>query len=281
MNQNDKHAARRRAFPSAGPALAAGTATAALSLAGFVLWSVLPAGPTAAVAIAVPFILAPVAAAAAAWIAAQRAVQALLDPMVEQIKHLSGRDALLPVSANAPETMPLAAALERYRAAMAEKNRTGKVHSAVARLLGAGIGRLAEGDYKARITVDLPDAYRPFQDDFNRAMERLEADMMRIDASEHAAALAAAADQLGKRAEKLAARIEADLQTIAVSDPTEALQLAQHTLGGTHVAAKRNVEAAARFREIAEQLGAPALTQTEAAAPVPASIGNAALKLEG
>lgn len=295
---------RQRVSPAAASALGAGMATACACLVGFAFWTLLPQGSVAAVITAAPFILAPVATAAAAWFSSRRAMRETLDPIVGQIDDLANHQSDAPVAASSMETMPLAAALERYRLVMNERNRSGKVHSAVARLLGAGIGRLADGDVKARISVDLPDAYRAYRDDFNRAMENLEA---RFAASADATPtlltraqeIESAAETLAKRAEKLAQRIGGDLAIIDAAlqaEPTDALQLAQHTLGGARVAAQRNMEAAESFRQIARQLAAdstrfdnPSLEtvhdaeETEATSDHPyrpASIGNAALKTD-
>lgn len=307
MNQNDKHGAGPRMAPSAGPAIAAGSATACASLVGFAIWGLLPEGDARAVLVAAPFLLAPFGVATAVWVASQRALHALLDPIAENVERLFEADSAVPVLPNALETAALAAALERSRLAVAERARTGKIHSAVARLLGAGIGRLAEGDFKARITIDLPAAYRPFQDDFNRAMEKLEANFATVERIgptllTHADDISLAASQLSKRAVKLAERIEADLQAIEAglaSEPHEALKLARHTLGGARVASQRNVEAARGFEIIAAHLVAEAarLQASEAveaeplpepqaqrvprsARAAPASIGSTALKLD-
>ena len=307
MNQNEKHGTGRRMAPSAQPALAAGIATASASAIGLLAWSLVPEGDARAALVAAPFLLAPFAVAAATWVASQRSLHDLLDPMARDVEHLFSTEAAVPVLPNALETAPLAAALERSRLAVADRSRTGKIHAAVARLLGAGISRLAEGDYKVRITVDLPELYRPYQDDFNRAMENLEttlasATTLGATLSDHADEIATAAGQLAKRAEKLAERIEADLATIEQdqeTDPQEALKLARHTLGGARVAAQRNIEAARGFEVIAQHLVAqaechaspqaieeehiPALEEQPvypAPVAVATSIGSAALKLD-
>lgn len=307
MNQNEQHGTGRRMAPAAHPALAAGIATASASAIGLLAWSLVPEGEARAVLVVAPFLLAPFAVAAATWVASRRALHELLDPMTRNVERLFATETAVPVLPNALETAPLAAALERSRLAVADRSRTGKIHAAVARLLGAGISRLAEGDYKVRITVDLPELYRPYQDDFNRAMENLEAMLAASTSPDarlaaQAGDIAAAAEQLAKRAEKLAQRIEDDLATIeqtAPADPQEALKVACHTLNGARVAAQRNIDAAHSFAAMANHLSAlaegnepPQAIEDEdvpaheappvfpAPAAAAASIGNAALKMD-
>ena len=307
MTQGSGYEAKGRLSPSAAAAFAAAGVSATASLVAFVLWSVLPSGQASTIVIALPFILAPFLVAAAAWIAAQGAVRALLAPMVDAVARLGANDVATPVVPNAIETAPLAAALEQCRAAVADRQRTARAHGAVARLLGAAISRLAEGDLKTRITVDLPEPYKAFRDDFNRAMEELETALARsgdmaprLDAQ--AGEIAEAADQLSRRAVKLEERIAADIVQIeanAARDPQEALRIATHTLGGVRVASRRNQDAATHFANLAAKLAAeatrvargidataehPAGTEQRAqpqmpAASVPHSIGATVLKL--
>lgn len=282
---------RGRLSPSAAAALAAAGASAAASLAAFVLWGLLPAGPVSTIVIALPFILAPVLVAAATWIAAQGAVRALLVPMSDAVARLAANDLATPVVPNAIETAPLAAALEQCRTATADRQRAAKTHAAVARLLGAAIGRLSEGDLTARITIDLPEPYRAFRDDFNAAMEDLQHRLAR--ASEMGARLDVqareivdAAEQLSRRAVKLDQRIGADITMVeAAQDQGEALRIATHTLGGARVAARRNQDAATHFANLAGKLAAEAARlgqpaeDAHMADPVPQVVGATVLKL--
>ncbi len=277
MTSGSGYEAKGRLSPSAAAALAAAGASAAASLIAFVLWSLLPPGPVSTIVVALPFILAPVLAAAAAWIAAQGAVRALLVPMSDAVARLAANDLASPVVPNAIETAPLAAALEQCRAAIADRQRAAKTHAAVARLLGAAIGRLAEGDLATRITIDLPEPYRAFRDDFNAAMEELGHRLAR--SGEMAARLDAqareivdAADQLSRRAVKLEARIAADTGLVdasAAHDPQEALRIATHTLGGARVAARRNQDAATHFANLAGRLAREAARLAQPAEDAP------------
>ena len=277
---------RGRLSPSAAAALAAAGASAAASLVAFVLWSLLPAGPVSTIVIALPFILAPVIVAAAAWLAAHRAVHRLLVPMSDAVVRLAANDLATPVVPNAIETAPLAAALEQCRAATAERQRAAKTHAAVARLLGAAIGRLSEGDLTARITIDLPEPYKAFRDDFNAAMEDLQHRLAlsgemdaRLDAQ--AREILDAAEQLSRRAVKLEQRIAADIAMVeAAHDPREALRIATHTLGGARVAARRNQDAATHFANLAGRLAKPAEdAPRDIAGQMPQVIGATVLKL--
>jgi methyl-accepting chemotaxis protein len=88
-----------------------------------------------------------------------------------------------------------------------------KLQSAVIRLLGAGLARLAEGDASARLTVDFPQQYLQLRDDFNRALERLEVMLGTLgEAGErvawHADTVQHAADGMVRSAEAQGQRLE-------------------------------------------------------------------------
>jgi methyl-accepting chemotaxis protein len=79
--------------------------------------------------------------------------------------------------------------------------------------IGAGLGRLAEGDLTHRITAAFPPGYRKLQDDFNLAIGRLQ-ETMRIVAGTTgnirggAGEITQAADDLSRRTEQQAASLE-------------------------------------------------------------------------
>lgn len=207
-------------------------------------------------ALLAPFLaLFPLLGAAAAWLA----VRAALRPAVAAVERLAAHDFS---ASGAGDGDALAAALERCRQSLAARDRTMRAHMAVAKLMGAGVDRLARGDFTARIDADLPAPYDRFGRDFNAAMERLGADAdalsaLRDTARDAIGALEDAAARLGKRAEKLGMRIETDLRIIDVlgkRDAGEALAIARHTMEGVAVAARRNSEAAAEIARIAEAL---------------------------
>ncbi|MVA98011.1 HAMP domain-containing protein [Nitratireductor sp. CAU 1489] len=92
-----------------------------------------------------------------------------------------------------------------------------KLQSAVVRLLGAGLVRLADGDLTTRLTVDVPAEFRKFRDDFNRAMDRLQDTIGRVADTgcrleSGAGGVRAAAVEFARRAEQQAAALE---QTVA------------------------------------------------------------------
>lgn len=270
-----------RLSPSAATAVAAGVAAAFVSCCALLLLHLQPA-------LAVPLlILSPLPVAAVAWLAAREAIRAALKPAIHALDRLDRQDfANVNMPAGGDETAELARALERCREALASRQAAARAHAVVARLMGAGIGRLAQGDYTARIEIRLPAPYDAFGRDFNAAMETLaaaakEAAGMRARLDGHAAGIAEAAGRLGRRAEKLAMRIETDLRIIdalAKRDPAEALAIARHTMEGVGVAARRNIEAAEGFSAIGLTLlrEAAGLARATTAEPSPQAQGDIA-----
>jgi methyl-accepting chemotaxis protein len=222
-----------RLTPGVAVAAAAGAAGLFASCGALLAWRVQPAllGPV--------LFLSPAMMAAASWLAARNALRAALRPAGGMAARLAAQD------------------------------RTLRAHAAVAKLAGAGVARLAQGDFSARIAIDLPAPYDTFRAEFNAAMARLEDSAealaaLRRAVDERAAALGEAAARLEKRARKLDARIEADLRIVDVlrrRDGEEALAIARTTLTGAGVAARRNIEAAAELARLGEALSAslPAL----------------------
>lgn len=250
----------KRLTPGLAVAAAAGAAALLAACGGLLLWRLQPSLLT-------PFLLlSPLLVAASAWLAARHAIRAALAPSVAMAERLAALDfSQDDVAIEQGETRALVAALTRARAGLAARDKTARAHAAVAKLMGAGIGRLAQGDFSARISVDLPAPYDAFGRDFNAAMERLETEASALTAlreatAQHAGALEEAAARLGRRAEKLGARVETDLRIIDVlgkRDAAEALAIARHTMEGVGVAARRNAEAAGEFARLAEALRAP------------------------
>ncbi len=256
---------QKRLTPGIAVAAAAGGVSLLVSCLALILWRLQPA-------LLLPFLLlSPVIIAVCAWLAARHAFRMALKPAVAMAGRLAANDfSAYPTPAAGGEALELIEALERGRNSLAAREKTARVHAAVARLMGAGIGRLARGDLTARIDVDLPSPYDAFGRDFNAATETLgaaarERESLRAGMQDQATALAEAAIRLGKRAEKLAARVEADLRIIEVlsrRDAEEALDIARHTMEGVGVAARRNIEAAREFSRLAEALrDGPALPQ--------------------
>lgn len=254
--------------PGIAVAAVAGAAAMLVSCLALALWRLQPALLT-------PFLLlSPAVVAAGAGLAARHAVRAALDPAMAMATRLAAQDfSEAAVTGAGGEAAALLQALERCRQSGAARERASRAHAAVAKLMGAGVGRLAQGDFSARIDIDLPAPYDAFGRDFNATMERLGANAagladLRAGAEEKAAAIAEAASRLGKRAEKLIARVEADLRIIEVlarRDAEEALGIARHTMEGVGVAAWRNLDAAREFAELADRLrAAPARPEAQA-----------------
>lgn len=258
--------AHRRLTPGIAAAAAAGAA-GLFAAGGALLLSRL------APALVAPFLaLSPLIGAALAWLA----VRAALRPAIAAVERLAAHDFS---AAGAGDGDALATALERCRQSLAARDRTMRAHMAVAKLMGAGVDRLAQGDFTARIDADLPAPYDRFSRDFNAAMERLAADAdalsaLRANMRQAAGALEDAAGRLGKRAEKLGMRVETDLRIIDVlgkRDAGEALAIARHTMEGVAVAARRNGEAAAEITRIAQGLPGGRADEKGEAEPAPAS----------
>ena len=242
--------------PAANAALAAAVGSAVMSCAIILLWGILPEARASFAFIALPLVLMPLAVAAMTWIATQRALAGSVDRAVEALERIADNDLAAPATLGASgEMAELALALERCRVAISERQRASKIHASVARVMGMAIDRLADGNFSARISVELPPPYQAFRNNFNDAMERLQAPSgeaaQRL--RERSMEVTKAADSLKQRAAKLADRIDADLVTIERDAPSlaDALRIACHTLGGAGVAARRNIEAADRFNAIA------------------------------
>lgn len=267
----------KRLTPGIAVAAAAGGGSLLVSCLALILWRLQPA------LLAPLLLLSPAAIALCAWLAARHAFRVALRPAVAMAGRLAANDfSAHPIPAAGGEALELTEALECCRNNLSAREKTARAHAAVARLMGAGIGRLAQGDLTARIDVDLPGPYETFGRDFNAAMETLgaaaeERESLRTGMEDRATALAKAAMRLGKRAEKLAARVEADLRIIEVlsrRDAEEALDIARHTMEGVGVAARRNVEAAQEFSRLAESLrDGPSLPQAARGIDDEAGIG--------
>lgn len=295
---------KRRLSPSAAIAIAVAAASAFTSCLALLSWS-LASGSVAAVAL--PLLFTPALLAAAAWAVSRLVIRAELAPVAEGITRLAAQDFVTPNTSATDETRELTATLERCRMALADRQKPAKAHAAVARLMGAAIGRLAQGDLTARITVELPEPYRAFRDDFNTAMHRLQTSGDGLgttvaDLSTHARAIEEGATQLSRRATKLAERLENDIRLIDASadtSPEDAIRIARHMLEGVAVASRRNIEAARHFTTVGRQVGQEAerlATRTSdkpetplalaespsmPSASVPATLGATVLKLHG
>lgn len=257
MRKRASQRPERPLSPATRIAIAAGGSAAAAACCVVLLWSV-SAGTGASFAlVALPLIAMPVIVAATTWTAAHRAIAASLEPAIENLERMAGHDLSPPAAPFAGcETAGLGAALERCRAALEGRQRAGKVHAAVARFMGAAVSSLANGDLSRRVTLELPEPYRAFRDDFNASMERLETVSGTVTGSgirlaAHQQEIDAAAAQLKRRAQKLAERIDAELEAIGNCDDREdLLEKVRHIMGGVAVAARRNIAAAERFSQL-------------------------------
>lgn len=290
--------------------------------------------------VALHMIVSPAIAGAAAWLAVRRMIGATLAPAVEQLGRLAARDFSTPTALGGRDgTNELAAALENCRSMLAEWHdayelqqkawlaeteeraradaacrSAAKVHAAVARLMGAAIGRLSSGDLSARINLDLPLHYAPVRSAFNAAMGRLEGAFEGMGAAgsrlqRQGREIEEASAVLQRRVTKLAERLDEDLAAVLSGgygqDPERALRRLLYTMNGVQVATQRNAQAAAQFADLGRQVtldaehilmlargfhdgdeGEPASGDSVAAtlglplAGVPTTIGALALKVE-
>ena len=95
-----------------------------------------------------------------------------------------------------------------------------KLQSAVVRLIGAALSRVAEGDLTSRLKVDFPKEYQKLKEDFNLAMDRLQEAMAGIvetgdQVGNGTAEIRRAADELARRTEQQAVSVA---QTVAAID---------------------------------------------------------------
>jgi methyl-accepting chemotaxis protein len=107
--------------------------------------------------------------------------------------------------------------------------------------LGAGLARIAACDLSFRMTQGVPPAYRRLQEDFNVALEKLEAALTKVQEgagviSSSTTEIASAADDLSRRTEQQAASLE---------ETAAALQEIMTAVG-------RNADAAKRAQSIVE-----------------------------
>lgn len=250
---------RKRLTPGVAVASAAAAGTAGMLASGGALFA-WPEAPALAVT---ALVLSPALIAAVSFLAARHAMRAALRPAIDMAKKLavhdlSGTDA----PARDAEVRELTDALARCRESLAVHDKALRVHAAAAKLTGAGVARLAQGDFSARIPIDLPAPYDAFRRDFNTAMERLQENAdslsaLRTTTDDHVMALAEAAMRLERRAQKLDARIDADLHIVEVlckRDAEEALAVARNTLAGAGIATRRNIQAAAELARLGEAL---------------------------
>ncbi len=124
---------------------------------------------------------------------------------------------------------------EMQAQAAEERARTADEQARAMRMLGDGLGRLSEGDLTVRLNDGFSDSYRQIKDDFNMAMERLQATIQAIalatgEVSNAAAEISAATSDLSQRTEEQAASLEetsASMEQISTTVKQNA-QNAQH-----------------------------------------------------
>ena len=133
----------------------------------------------------------------------------------------------------------------------ADKVRTAREQAMVMESLGAGLGRLTEGDLTYRLDQPFPEQFRRLQTDFNSAMDRLQ-EVMRVIKSNAegmmsgAGEISHAADDLSRRTEQQAATLE---QTAAALDEITA------TVRRTAQSAAKTNDVVGKARQAAQESG--------------------------
>ena len=102
---------------------------------------------------------------------------------------------------------------ERRRETDNARAAVAKLQSAMLRLMGLALSKIAEGDLTTRIRVEFPEEFRQLKDDFNFAMDRLQEAVSHVaetsrQVRSEAFAIHKAAGELGQRSEQQAAGIE-------------------------------------------------------------------------
>jgi len=242
MDMGTSRGRRRDTSPAVLIALAAAVASAlaAVLSAGLVAIS----QRTGAEALILGAVTAALLTLPVAWLAARRIVGRVVSVATVQLDRLAAGEHDRPLMLAHGEFLPLEAGLERCRQVLAGRAELDlqreleaadaeeaharadaarqsaiKVHAAIARMLGTAISRLAKGDLTGRITVELPQDYRPFRDDFNGLAEALQAMLDAMAASGarldgRAGDIAEASATLSRRAEKLAGRAQSDMEKL-------------------------------------------------------------------
>ncbi|MEO3998129.1 hypothetical protein [Mesorhizobium sp. CAU 1732] len=264
--------AKRIQQPTASAKVALTAALTSLCASGIVLTlatadgALVPSYSLMALSLALPAALV----SAISWAASRTAIEKTLSDAVEAVGRIADQE---PGAATASgEGREVTLAVEAARQSIAARQSSMRVQAALASLMGAGIRRLAEGDYSTRIKVDLPQDHRSLAQDFNAVASTLQ-EMRDMQAAKsevftaQAGEIAIASSQLGARATALTSRIESDLDLIdstldryvrddmSAEDILNALQAARHTMSGVLVAARRNQDAAKMFAVIGVKLG--------------------------
>jgi methyl-accepting chemotaxis protein len=264
--------AKRIQQSTASAKIALAAALTSLCASGIVLMlaaadgALVPSYSLVALSLALPVALV----SAICWATSRAAIEKTLSDAVDAVGRIADQE---PGAGTASgEGREVALAVEAARQSITARQSSMRIQAALASLMGAGIRRLAEGDYSTRIKVDLPQDHRPLAQDFNAVAATLQETQDRHAAqaeliAAQAGEIAVASSQLDARAAALATRIESDVSLIdrtldrhdrddlSAKDLLSALRAARHTMSGVLVAARRNQDAAKIFAGIGANLG--------------------------
>ena len=150
--------------------------------------------------------------------------------------------------------------------ARAEADALAAERAAVARSIGAALAQLAEKDLTTRLDVDLPDAYRTLQHDFNEAAEQLESAFGAVSASIGAVnsgvqEIAIASNDLSRRTEQQASALEETAAalnqiTTTVNKTADGAKTARDVVAGARADAQRGAEIVRRAVEAMSKIEA-------------------------
>jgi methyl-accepting chemotaxis protein len=147
------------------------------------------------------------------------------------------------------------AAIEKGRMEQqAEKQRLEAIaheRSMVSNSVGTGMARLAAKDLTFRLKEDLPEAYRKLQNDFNHAMDQLEAALQNVRGGTNT--ISSGSDEISTASNNLSRRTEQ--QAAALDQTTAALREITETVHKTAVGARQAQDVVASAKSDAEQSG--------------------------
>jgi len=143
------------------------------------------------------------------------------------------RDVAVPIEARADEVGGLAKALAGFRdqLALADQAKEEQAQLLVASI-GAALGKLAEGDLTARVSVELAGPFAQLKGDFNEAISRLEETVQQVAGS--AGGIATGASEIRAASDDLALRTEHQASSLerTATSMREVTAMVQETAAG-------------------------------------------------
>ncbi|WP_374472393.1 globin-coupled sensor protein [Phenylobacterium sp.] len=123
--------------------------------------------------------------------------------------------------------------------------------NAVVKALADALARVAEGDLRARLTLEVDEGFQPVKDDFNRAMGALEAALAAVSSSSEV--VGSGADQIGVASDELSRRTEQQAATL--EQTAAALEQITATVTKSAAGARQASEVVSTAKAQAERSG--------------------------